>query len=414
MNLMLDSVQQSIRDAAKHIGMTQQKLEKFLRPDKSIRHGLYVLMDDGHQAEYDAFRVQHNNKLGPYKGGIRFHKHVNIHEVTALATLMSLKCALANLPYGGAKGGVIIDPASLSKDELERLSRAYVKEFFDDIGPEKDIPAPDLNTNAQTMSWMSDEYLKIAQESPHSKTYSPTQLKATFTGKSLMDGGTLGRVEATGRGGAIILREYLKMIGRKPHDVTVAVQGIGNVGYYFAKFASELGCKVVAISDSKSAVYASQGITNFEHLLKHKKTHDTLHGAEDTETIAKEHLLELDVDILVPAAFENVIGTLNMDKIRAQTIICMANGPVTEEADTHLTRKGITIIPDILANAGGVIVSYLEWYQNMHETVWDETKVNDKLDHIISRSFTSVWTKSNSEKIPLRKSAYVIALGHLQ
>ncbi len=410
---MLDSVQNSIREAATHIGMSAQKLEKLLTPNHIYRHRLYVSMDDGHQAEFDAFRVQHNNKLGPYKGGIRFHSHVNVHEVTALATLMSFKCALSNLPYGGGKGGIIVDPTTLSVRELELLARAYAHTYFDEIGPEIDVPAPDLNTNSQTMSWMSDEYLKIASEKGLTQKYSKSQLKATFTGKSVGDGGTYGRTEATGRGGVFILREYLKKIGKRPQDTTVAVQGIGNVGYYFALFAAELGCKVVAISDSKSAVHSPTQTLDIQHIQKHKHIHGSLQGIERVEHISKEHLLELDVDILVPAAFENVIGKLNMHKINARTILCMANGPVTEEADAYLNSNSRIIIPDILANAGGVIVSYLEWYQNMHSEKWDEETVNTKLDQIISRSFNDVWERSQVQKMSLKKAAFAIALEKL-
>lgn len=413
MNLMLDSVHNSIREAALHIGMSPQRLEKVLTPNHIIDHKLYVPMDDGHQAEFDAFRVQHNNKLGPYKGGIRLHKHVNVHEVTALATLMSFKCALSNLPYGGGKGGVIVDPSTLSQGELERLSRAYVRAFADQIGPEVDIPAPDLNTNSQTMSWMSDEYAKVVKERSTIQKYSDSQLRATFTGKSIEDGGTYGRTEATGRGGVFILREYLKKIGKKPNETTVAVQGIGNVGYYFALMAAELGCRVVAISDSKSAVYSPTQTLDIRHIQKHKHTQGSLEGVEGTENISKEHLLELDVDVLVPAAFENVIGKLNMHKIKAHTILCMANGPITEEADNFLSKNRVIIIPDILANAGGVIVSYLEWYQNMHSEKWDEDTVNTKLDQIISESFNKVWARSQDEKISLKKAAFAIALEKL-
>lgn len=411
---MLDSVQHSIRDAAECLNISTEELGRLLTPNRVHQHKLYVPMDDGHEGEFDAYRVQHNNKLGPYKGGIRFHNHVNIHEVTALATLMSMKCALANLPYGGGKGGVAFDPAKLSKTEIERIARAYVQEMFDHIGPEVDIPAPDLNTNSQTMSWMSDEYLKIAKEKKLTDRYTESQLRATFTGKAIEEGGTLGRTEATGRGGAYILREYLRKIGKAPEDTTVAVQGFGNVGYYFAVYASELGCKVVAVADSKSAIVSPTKITNFAHILKHKQAHGTLNGVADVQVISKEHLLELDVDVLVPAAFENVIGKLNAHKIKAPAILCMANGPVTEDADEYLSDKKIVIIPDILANAGGVIVSYLEWYQNMHNEKWTEDQVNNKLDQIISDSFGKVWSKAQDEHISIKKAAFIIALEKLR
>jgi glutamate dehydrogenase/leucine dehydrogenase len=414
MNLMLDSVHKSIRDAADHIGMSDEALGKLLKPDHILHHRLYITMDDGHQAEFDAYRVQHNNKLGPYKGGIRLHNHVNVHEVTALATLMSFKCALSNLPYGGGKGGVIVDPSKLSQKELEHIARAYVRAFFAHIGPELDVPAPDLNTNSQTMSWMSDEYIKMTKEKAPKTNYSDSQLRGAFTGKTIEDGGTYGRTEATGRGGVYIFREYLKKTGKNPEDTTVAVQGIGNVGYYFALFASELGCRVVAVSDSKSGVYSDTKTLDLQHIQKHKHMHGNLQGIPDVEHISKEHILELDVDVLIPAAFENVIGKLNAHKIKARAIISMANGPVTEEADEYLTKNKVAIIPDILANAGGVIVSYLEWYQNMHEERWTEAKVNERLDQIISESFGKVWNRAQKDRISIKNAAFTIALEKLK
>ena len=414
MNLMLDSVHHSIRDAAKHLGLSDSELEKLLTPNNVISQKLYIHMDDGHQAEFDAFRVQHNNKYGPYKGGIRLHNHVNVHEVTALATLMSFKCALSDLPYGGGKGGVVVDPTTLSPNELEQVARAYVQAFYDSIGPEVDVPAPDLNTNPQTMSWMIDEYIKIYKEKNVDKQYTDSQLRGAFTGKTIEDGGTYGRTEATGRGGVFILREYLTKIGKKPEDTTVAVQGFGNVGYYFALFAAELGCKVVAVSDSKTGIFSASGIPNLAHVQKHKNTHGNLSGIPNMQTISKEHILELDVDVLVPAAFENVIGKLNEHKIQARAVLCMANGPVTEDADTYLSDKGVAIIPDILANAGGVIVSYLEWYQNMHDEKWTEETVNTKLDQMISKSFGQVWSRAQNDHISLKDAAFVVALEKLK
>lgn len=414
MNLMLDSVQQSIREAASHINMSNDQLKRLLAPNNIVERMLYVHMDNGRQAEFTGFRVQHNNKLGPYKGGIRFHNHVNVHEVTALATLMSFKCALSNLPYGGAKGGIVVNPTELSEGELERLSRAYVRAFYNEIGPEIDIPAPDLNTNSRTMSWMSDEYMKIATEHGKHSRYSDSQLRATFTGKTVEDGGTFGRTEATGRGGVFILREYLKQIGKQPQDTTVAVQGFGNVGYYFALYAAELGCKIVAVADSKSGILSESSIKNLPHIQKHKHLHGSLNGIPDTQTISKEHLLELDVDVLVPAAFENVLGKLNAHKVQARAVLCMANGPVTEDADMYLNEHKIVVIPDILANAGGVIVSYLEWYQNMHEEKWTEEEVNIKLDQIISESFGKVWSRAQNENITVKKAAFVSAIDKLK
>ncbi|HNQ31520.1 MAG TPA: Glu/Leu/Phe/Val dehydrogenase [Candidatus Woesebacteria bacterium] len=412
-NTMLSSVQETIHTVASRMGMNKQDIANIMTPDRVLQHSIELFKDDGTKILLNAFRVQHNNILGPYKGGIRFHPHVNVHEVTALATLMSLKCALVQLPYGGAKGGVNIDPKLFTAAELERVARSYVRAFGTHLGPEVDVPAPDVNTNAQIMSWMVDEYVKLTKNKKEHAHYSATQLRASFTGKDIEDGGTLGRIEATGRGGLFVLREYLKKVGKEPNDITIAVQGFGNVGYHFASLASQVGFRVVAVSDSKSAIYKPEGL-DIATLYDHKRNQGSLVHFSGGKPISLAEILELDVDVLVPAAFEDVIGHLNMKKIQAQTILCLANGPITVEADNYLTAHQKVIIPDILANAGGVIVSYLEWYQNMHNEVWDEDTVNLKLDTIISESFSHIWKYAQTEKLSLKDAAFALALQRIK
>jgi Glutamate dehydrogenase/leucine dehydrogenase len=403
-------------------------------------------MDDGQIKVFKGWRIQHNSALGPYKGGIRFHPETVREEVQALATLMSIKCAVAGLPYGGGKGGVAIDPKKLSSAELERLSREYVKKIAHFIGEDIDVPAPDVNTNPQIMAWMIDEYQKI-------KGY---QSRATFTGKPVSMGGSLGRTEATGRGGVIVLKalmekaryqNFFSSIGaasqsRGPKsqknlisspsysDLTIAVQGFGNVGYYFAKIAAEQGFKVVAVSDSKGGIIKSKvksqksKINELEGLdiplvMECKKEKGTLSGCYcaggvcDTKggtTITNEELLELPVDILVPAALENVINEKNMKNIKAKVIVEMANGPVTEEAYEYLNKKGVVIVPDVLANSGGVTVSYLEWVQNKAGYYWSEEEVNSKLEVMMKKAFEAIWKKASEKKIPLKQAAFEVAI----
>lgn len=412
-NTMLSSVQETIHTVASRMGMNKQDIANIMTPDRVLQHSIELFKDDGTKILLNAFRVQHNNVLGPYKGGIRFHPHVNVHEVTALATLMSLKCALVQLPYGGAKGGVNIDPKLFTASELERVARSYVRAFGTHLGPEVDVPAPDVNTNAQIMSWMVDEYVKLTKNKKEHAHYSATQLRASFTGKDIEDGGTLGRIEATGRGGLFVLREYLKKVGKEPKDIMIAVQGFGNVGYHFASLASQVGFRIIAVSDSKSAIYKPEGL-DIATLYDHKRNQGSLVHFSGGKPISLAEILELDVDVLVPAAFEDVIGHLNMKKIQAQIILCLANGPITVEADNYLTAHQKVIIPDILANAGGVIVSYLEWYQNMHNEVWDEDTVNLKLDTIISESFSHIWKYAQTEKLSLKDAAFALALQRIK
>jgi len=446
---MLESAQALIKETAKNLGFDEEIIKRLIEPEMICEFSFPVKMDDGQIKVFKGWRIQHNSALGPYKGGIRFHPQTSREEVQALATLMTIKCAVAGLPYGGAKGGVLVDPKKLSSAELERLSREYVKKIAHFIGEDTDVPAPDVNTNPQIMAWMIDEYQKI-------KGY---QSKATFTGKPVAMGGSLGRTEATGRGGVIVLKALLselvkdgstKILSRlnsslmllkqkvsknfvlpsfnnqklkSNNEITIAVQGFGNVGYYFANIASEAGFKVVAVSDSKGGIIKPKG-ENLEALdiplvMECKKEKGTLAGCYcaggvcDTKggkTITNEELLELPVDILVPAALENVINEKNMKNIKAKIIIEMANGPVTEEAYEYLSKKGVIIVPDVLANSGGVTVSYLEWAQNKAGYYWSEEEVNSKLEVMMKKAFETIWKKSIEKKIPLKQAAFEVAL----
>jgi glutamate dehydrogenase len=421
---MLESAQALIKKTAEKLGLKEEMIRRLIEPEMVHEFSFPVKMDNGQVKVLKGWRIQHNSALGPYKGGIRFHPETVREEVQALATLMSIKCAVAGLPYGGGKGGVAIDPKKLSSAELERLSREYVKKIAHFIGEDVDVPAPDVNTNPQIMAWMIDEYQKI-------KGY---QSRATFTGKPVAMGGSLGRTEATGRGGVIVLKalmekaRYQNFFGsigaasqsRGPKsqknlisspsysDLTIAVQGFGNVGYYFALLAKEAGFKVVAVSDSKGGIFDKDGLDP-KKILEYKKKKGQLTGYSGKK-ITNEELLELPVDILVPAALENVINEKNMKNIKAKVIVEMANGPVTEEAYEYLNKKGVVIVPDVLANSGGVTVSYLEWVQNKAGYYWSEEEVNSKLEVMMKKAFEAIWKKSTEKKIPLKQAAFEVAL----
>jgi glutamate dehydrogenase len=393
---MLESAQALITKTAEGMKLDPVMIERLIEPEFAHEFALTITMDDGKKRVFKGWRIQHNSALGPYKGGIRFHRDTVREEVQALATLMSIKCAVAGLPYGGGKGGIVVDPKKLSKTELERLSRAFANRIAHVIGEDVDVPAPDVNTTPEIMSWMIDEYQKIiGHKSP-----------ATFTGKPIAMGGSLGRTEATGRGGLFVLMSLMAKLKKKAKGTTVAVQGFGNVGYYFAKLATEVGFKVVAISDSKTGVYDKNGI-DLDRAFKNKKEKGTV---AYTKAISNEELLELDVDVLVPAALENMINEKNMAKIKAPIIVEMANGPLTQEAYEYLAKKGKIIVPDVLANSGGVTVSYLEWVQNKAGYYWTEKEVNDKLKVMMERAFEAIWKKSVEKKIPLKQAAFEVAL----
>lgn len=392
---------------------TFQKILKKLKTINNLVSGeLKIKMDDGSTKKFVAFRSQHNDARGPYKGGLRFHPQVCEDEVKALSIWMTWKCAITNLPYGGGKGGIAVDPKTLSAAELERLSRAYVHLVADHIGPWLDIPAPDVNTNGQIMSWMTDEMIKIKKAAGQlSQNY-----LATFTGKPLTLGGSQGRDEATGLGGCYVLRQFAKKQKLELKKTTLAVQGFGNVGSWFARHAHKMGFKVVALCDSKTALYNPAGL-DVEKIYQGKQKYGSLKALVEKKVITASilpqtaDLLYLPVDILIPAALENVITADNVAKIKAKTVFEMANGPTTPEAETILVKKNILVVPDVLANAGGVSTSYFEWVQNLQGYYWSREEVLSKLQPLMESSFADVWQMFTSHQdISLRQAAYVIAM----
>lgn len=437
MNQILKTAQSIVKKTCQDLGVDQSTIDRLLEPEAVHQFSLVVQMDKGEKRVFRGFRVQHNSLLGPYKGGIRFHPNVSQEEVEALALLMMIKTAVVGLPYGGSKGGVKVDPKKLSQSELERLSRAYGAKISRFIGQDIDIPAPDVNTNPKIIGWIHDEYEKIKG----------VKEPSAFTGKPVSKGGSKGRFEATGYGGVVVLEEIIRnqipnskfQVSKQiqnskrknlgfgawnldlSQQLTVAVQGFGNVGYHFAKFAVEKGFKVVAVSDSKGGVYVKDGLDP-QATLECKKEKGTVAGCycigsvcdiKFGKTIPDEEFFQQPVDILVPAALENVINKDNMEKIKAKIIVEMANGPVTEEAHQYLTKKGVIIVPDVLANAGGVIVSYLEWVQGRQGYWWEKEEVNKRLEKIILRAFKKIWERSERKKIPLKQAAYEIAIERL-
>jgi len=365
-------------------------------------------MDDGSTQYFIGHRCRYNDVRGPAKGGIRFHHGVTLAEVQALALWMTLKCAVVGLPYGGGKGGVAVDPKGLSRLELERLSRAYMRAMADFVGPDVDIPAPDVYTNARIMGWMADEYQTIKR----------VQAPGVITGKPIAMGGSLGRDEATGRGAFIVIQELARRRGLEPAETRVAVQGFGNAGYHVARLLAGAGYKVVAVSDSKGGIHLESGF-DVESLHQHKQETRELRGVYcvgsvceliDHERISNEELLELDVDLLVPAALEGVIGPENVERIRAPIVAEVANGPVVGEVDERLHERGIVVLPDVLVNAGGVTVSYFEWVQNRQGYPWTLDEVRGRLQDVLTRAFEETWHIVEHEKVSPRAAAYSLAL----
>ena len=366
---------------------------------KAVEVSVPVHMDDGTTSVFAGYRVTHNVARGPSKGGIRYHPDVTLDEVKALAMWMTWKCALMGIPFGGAKGGVVVDPKQLSRGELERMTRRYTSEIINEIGPEKDIPAPDVGTDGAVMAWIFDTY---SMNKGHS-------VLGVVTGKPLTIGGSLGRVEATARGALYCVRDAVAKRDGRLDGMTVAVQGFGNVGSFLAKFLHEEGASVVAISDSRAALYNSKGI-DIAAAFAHKREHGTLAGLKDADQITNDDLLLLDVDILAPCALEQVITERNASQVKASIICEGGNGPVTPAADAILEDKGVLILPDVLANAGGVVVSYFEWVQGLQEYFWKETEVNAKLNDIVSRAFEETWETAESRHMPMRVAAYGLAV----
>lgn len=403
MNDPFESSKIQINKAADKLGLTDAEKNIILEPQRIIKVSFGVRMDDGTIRTFTGFRSQHNNFRGPYKGGIRFSKEVTESEVKALSSWMTWKCAVADIPFGGGKGGVIVDTKELSKNELENISRAYIRSISDVIGPTKDVPAPDMYTTGEIMDWMVDEYAKI------NKLTDPKTYLGTFTGKTLANGGSEGRTEATGFGGVYVLRKLISEMGMDENNISIAIQGLGNVSEYFARAAHHHGFKILALSDSKGAVYNKDGLDP-DVVINYKKEHKTLEGIPGSEYITNEALLELDVSVLVPAALENVITGDNADKVKAKMIVEMANGPLTPEADVILHKKGIIFVPDILSNSGGVTVSYFEWYQNMNGERWTKDDVFTKLQEKIEKAFDECYSMMKDKNVDMRTATYMIAI----
>ncbi|QQS22984.1 Glu/Leu/Phe/Val dehydrogenase [bacterium] len=402
-NNPFESAKAQLAQAAKVAGLDLKKVDQLNSPDRYIEVSIPVQMDDGSQRIFTGFRSQHNNARGAYKGGIRYHQDVNLDEVRALSFWMTFKNAVIDVPFGGGKGGIIVNPKELSEAELERLSRGYMKQMWRNFGPEVDVPAPDVNTNGQIMAWMRDEFEKITG----------TSAPGVITGKAVENGGSEGRTEATGFGGGYVLREALKagLVAGATEDSgrkTIAIQGFGNVATYLAEYVKEHGFKIVALSDSKGGVYSEDGI-DVGAAEAHKKSNGSLAGLEGTTEITNEQLLELDVDVLVPAALENVLTADNAEKVRAKFILEMANGPTTPEADEIFAKNGVAVVPDILANSGGVCVSYFEWYQNQNNEKWSKDDVLKKLDEHIVAAFKAVREAQEKYSTTMRTAAYIVA-----
>ena len=373
---------------------------KVLRyPNREIIVHIPVLMDDGSIEVFTGFRVQHSIARGPAKGGIRYSPDVSLDEVRALASWMTWKCAVVNIPFGGAKGGVICDPKKLSSTELEKITRRYTAELIEFIGPEKDVPAPDMNTNEQTMAWIMDTYSMHMRQT----------VTAVVTGKPLNIGGSRGRREATGRGLMIVCNEAVRKLGMQPESTRVIVQGFGNVGSNAAKLMRDVGYKIIGIGEYDGGLYNKSGI-DVDALTVHRQRNGTITEFKGAEAISTNELLVTDCDILIPAAMENQITLQNVDSIKARIVAEAANGPTTPDADIALHQRGVMVIPDILANAGGVTVSYFEWVQDLQELFWDEDDVNRRLERVMVKAFTDVHATAKKYNVDMRTGAYIVGI----
>jgi glutamate dehydrogenase (NAD(P)+) len=399
---IFNAMLQEFDGAARLLGLDPGIWKILTHPKRQITVSLPVQMDNGEIEVFTGYRVQYNITLGPGKGGIRYHPDVSLDEVTALAAWMTWKCAVAHVPFGGAKGGVICDPTRMSRRELEALTRRYVAEIIDAIGPDKDVPAPDVNTNDQIMAWVMDTY------SMH-VGYTAT---AVVTGKPIEMGGSLGRREATGRGVMIVTRESAKHLGFDINGATVAIQGFGNVGSVSADLLSKIGAKIVAVTDWKGGVYNAAGL-DITKMLDFAKQRKTIDGFPGGEPIENDQLFALEVDVLVPAALENQITMENAPEIKAKVVAEGANGPTTPDAHRHLHERGVFVIPDILANAGGVTTSYFEWVQDRHGYFWEEDEVNRRLEAKMVEAFRDVLDTSVRYKTDMRTAAYIVAINRV-
>ncbi|MGM0880498.1 MAG: Glu/Leu/Phe/Val family dehydrogenase [Bacillota bacterium] len=392
---VLHSTQIVIEQALQRLGYNQDMIDLLKEPMRLLTVRIPVRMDDGTTKVFTGYRSQHNDAVGPTKGGVRFHPGVSENEVKALSIWMSLKCGIADLPYGGGKGGVVCDPRTMSFREVERLSRGYVRAVSQIVGPTKDIPAPDVMTNSQIMAWMMDEYSRIREfDSP-----------GFITGKPLVLGGSKGRETATARGVVIMIHEALRLKGIELKNARIVIQGFGNAGSYLAKFMHEAGARVIGISDVNGALYNEDGL-DIDYLLDRRDSFGNVTNLF-SQTITNAQLLELECDVLVPAAIENQITEQNAPRIRAAIVVEAANGPTTLEATKLLTDRGILLIPDVLASAGGVIVSYFEWVQNNQGYYWDEQEIDDKLKVMMIRGFEHVYEIHRTRKVDMRLAAYM-------
>ena len=387
--------------AAERLGLEDGVREMLRRPWRELQVSVPIRTDEGDIKVYTGYRVQHNGARGPYKGGVRYHPLADQEEVRALASLMTWKNALVDIPFGGAKGGIQCDPRTMSEGELNRLTRRYTLQIEHLLGVNRDIPAPDLGTNSQTMAWMMDTHGQVHGYTP-----------GVVTGKPVELGGSVGRDSATGRGAVYVLREAAKDLGISPDGARIVVQGFGQVGSWTVRLLGEMGCKVIGVSDVDGGIYNPNGI-DVNALVQHKESCRTVSTFPNGDRVTNEELLELDCEFLVPAAIDKVIHRDNAPKVRARVVVEAANHPLTPEADEILNAAGVTVIPDILANAGGVIVSYFEWTQNFYQHQWDMERVNDELNKIMTRAYIAVKEKAASERITLREAAFLIGVGRV-
>ncbi|PMR74321.1 Glu/Leu/Phe/Val family dehydrogenase [Billgrantia endophytica] len=402
---LFDDARSRLEEVCEALEVHDDVRERLMQPSLSLQVSVSVRMDDGSLRVFPGWRVQYDTTLGPAKGGIRFHPDVNQEEVTTLSFWMAVKCAVVDLPYGGGKGGVKVDPKRLSRLELERLARGYIRAVADIMGPDRDIPAPDVNTNATVIGWMADEYDHLARR----------KVPAAITGKPTALRGSYGRVAATGRGALHVLDLWAEQEQRKPEDTTVAIQGFGNAAYHFARLAHERGYRIVALSDSKGAIRSENGLDPdaiMERKTQNQRLHDLVYCdesvciAEDVEHLDRDDLLALDVDVLALAALENQIHANNVDQVQARALLEIANGPVSSQADERLNERGVPVLPDVLVNTGGVIVSYYEWMQNLTGERWSEETINERLKEQIVREGRRVLERAEREDISYRQAAY--------
>jgi len=396
-----ESAAQYFNQAADAMDLTANMRKLLLTPERELKVQLAFERDNGEIATFVGFRVQHNSARGPMKGGLRYHPEVDADEVLALATLMTWKTAIVNIPYGGAKGGIGVNPHDLSPGEMERLTRKFVDEIHDMVGPDKDIPAPDMGTNAQVMAWYMNQYEKFHGFNP-----------ACVTGKPVELHGADGREEATGRGVAHLTKALLKKLERNPAESTIAVQGFGNVGSYACRFLYEYGAKIIAVTDARGGVYRKDGL-DIPQLNEYANEHGTVVGFPEADEYSNAKLLETEVDVLIPAALGGVITKDNAADVKASVIIEAANGPITPAADEVLAEKDVIVLPDVLANAGGVTVSYFEWVQNRQHFKWQLSRVRQELDRIMEESFEKVWNIAKEKHMPLRSAAYLLGIGRV-